>query len=171
MCLQTSAVTPWHGRNWEGDQIVHEPIIPASRTIPGTRRRYPIDIREFLTTTNNAVVNQKLGRLIDRLPPSDQARFRSRSRGSFDFRADAVLDYVGTLRYLRAANKAGRVRMHGFTLMKRSLKAVATAKIWRFCWQPCCWQPASAAIASASPWAPCKSSWPTARGRNTTIAG
>ncbi len=108
MCLQTSAVTPWHDRNWEGDQIVHEPIIPASRTIPGTRRRYPIDIREFLTTTNNAVVNRKLGRLIDRLPPTEQAHFRSRSRGSFDFRADAVLDYVGTLRYLRAANKAGR---------------------------------------------------------------
>jgi hypothetical protein len=108
MCLQTSAVTPWHDWNWSGDDIVHEPIIPASRTIPGTKRRYPIDIREFLTTTNNAVVNQKLGLLIDRLPPSDQARFRSHGRGSFDFRVDTVLDYVATLRYLRAANKAGR---------------------------------------------------------------
>ena len=76
MCLQTSAVTPWHDWNWSGDDIVHEPIIPASRTIPATKRRYPIDIREFLTTRNNAVVNQKLGLLIDRLSPSDQARFR-----------------------------------------------------------------------------------------------
>jgi hypothetical protein len=108
MCLQTSAVTPWHDWNWSGDEIVYEPIIPASRTVPGTKRRYPIDLREFLTTRNNAVVNQKLGLLIDRLPPSDQALFRSHARGSFDFRVDAVTAYVGTLRYLRAANKAGR---------------------------------------------------------------
>ncbi len=105
MCLQTSAVTPWHDWNWSGDEIVYEPIIPASRTIPGTKRRYPIDIREFLTTRNNAVVGQKLGLLIDRLPVAQQAHFRSHARGSFDFRVDAVLDYVGTLRYLRAANK------------------------------------------------------------------
>ncbi len=108
MCLQPSAILPWHEWNWNGDEIVYEPIIPASRTIPGTKQRYPIDIREFLTTRNNAVVNQKLGLLIDRLPASERARFRSHARGSFDFRVDAVLDYVGTLRYLRAANKAGR---------------------------------------------------------------
>src|ERR1035438_6327207 len=108
MCLQTSAVTPWQDWNWSGDEIVFEPIIPASRTVPGTKRRYPIDLREFLTTRNNAVVNHKLGLLIDRLPPSDQALFRSHARGSFDFRVDAVTAYVGTLRYLRAANKAGR---------------------------------------------------------------
>ncbi len=108
MCLQTSAVTPWHDWNWSGDEIVYQPIIPASRTIPGTKRRYPIDIREFLTTRDNAVVNQKLGLLIDRLPVADQAHFRSHARGSFDFRVDAVLDYVGTLRYRRAANKTGK---------------------------------------------------------------
>jgi hypothetical protein len=108
MCLQTSAILPWHDWNWSGDEIVYEPIIPASRTIPGTRRRYPIDIREFLTTTNNAVVHQKLGLLIDRLPPSARGSFRSHARGSFDFRVDSVLDYVATLRYLRAANKTGK---------------------------------------------------------------
>ena len=108
MCQQSSAVTPWHDWNWSGDEIVYEPIIPASRTIPGTKRRYPIDIREFLTTRNNAVVNQKLGLLIGRLPAAEQALFRSHARGSFDFRVDAVLDYAVTLQYLRAANKAGR---------------------------------------------------------------
>jgi hypothetical protein len=29
MCLQTSAVTPWHDWNWGGDEIVYEPIIAA----------------------------------------------------------------------------------------------------------------------------------------------
>lgn len=108
MCLQTSAVTPWHDWNWSGDEIVHDPIIPASRTIPHTNKQYPIDIREFLTTTNNAVVSQKLGELVGRLVPADQSRFRSHAQGSFDFRADAVLDYMGTLRYLPPAKKTGR---------------------------------------------------------------
>jgi hypothetical protein len=108
MCLQTSAITPWQDWNWSGDEIVYQPIIPASRTIPNTRRRYPIDIREYLTTTNNAVVNQRLGRLIDRLPAAGQARFRSHAQGSFDFRVDEVLEDVGTLRYKPAAKTTGR---------------------------------------------------------------
>jgi hypothetical protein len=102
MCLQTSAVKPWQGWNWSGDEIVHKPIIPASRTIPGTRRRYPIDIREFLTTTSNAVVSETLGTLIDDLPSAEQALFRSHARGSFDFRTDQVVRYVGRLGYRKS---------------------------------------------------------------------
>jgi hypothetical protein len=108
MCLQSSLVTPWDDWNWDGDEIVYKPIIPASRTIPNTRKRYPIDIREFLTTTDNAVVGDYLGRLVSRLPASDQSRFRSRSRGSFDFRADVILESFTKLRYLHQANQAGR---------------------------------------------------------------
>ena len=105
MCLQISLVKPWDDWNWDGDEIVHRPIIPASRTIPRTQKRYHVDIREFLTTTDNAVVSEKLGELIDSLPPSDQARFRSRSKGSFDFRADTILQSFSKLRYSRKANK------------------------------------------------------------------
>jgi hypothetical protein len=65
-----------------------EPDHPRSRTIPNTEKRYNIDIREFLTTTDNAVVREKLSEFVGELPAADQARFRSRSRGSFDFRAD-----------------------------------------------------------------------------------
>ena len=108
MCLQTSLIKPWDSWNWEGDEIVHRPIIPASRTIPNTKKRYPIDIREFLTTTDNAVVGEKLGELVQRLLPSDQACFRSRSKGSFDFRADTILQSFSKLKYLRKANKVGR---------------------------------------------------------------
>jgi hypothetical protein len=108
MCLQISLIKPWDSWNWEGDEIVHRPIIPASRTIPHTKKRYPIDIREFLTTTDNAVVGEKLGNLINSLSQSDQACFRSRSRGSFDFRAETILHSFSKLRYLRKANEVGR---------------------------------------------------------------
>src|SRR5436189_3485423 len=108
MCLQISLVKPWDSWNWEGDEIVHRPIIPASRTIPNKKNRYPIDIREFLTTTDNAVVSENLGELIQDLSTSDQACFRSHSKGSFDFRADTILQSFGHLRYLRKANKVGR---------------------------------------------------------------
>ena len=108
MCLQSSSVARWHSWNWSGDEIVHSPIVPASRTIPGKKKRYPIDIREFLTTTNNAVVHQSLDELIKSLPASEQSLFRSHSKGSFDFRADKVAQYVGQLRYLPNANVVQR---------------------------------------------------------------
>ena len=70
MCLQTSLVKSWDNWNWDGDEIVHLPIVPASRPIPGSKSksRYNIDIREYLTTTNNAVVNERLGEIIRQLP-------------------------------------------------------------------------------------------------------
>jgi hypothetical protein len=108
MCLQISLIKPWDEWNWNGDEIVYKPIIPASRTIPNTKKRYPIDIREYLTTTDNAVVAEKLGELVNGLTPSEQSLFRSRSKGSFDFRADTILQSFNKLRYLRKANKVGR---------------------------------------------------------------
>lgn len=107
--MQISSVRQWHSWNWAGDQIVHSPIITASRTIPGRgQKRFPIDIREFLTTANNAVVARQLGKIIEALPEADQALFRSHARGSFDFRVDTVVRFVGSLRYLPAANLSRR---------------------------------------------------------------
>lgn len=108
MCLQVSLIKPWDSWNWDGDEIVHRPIIPASRLVPGTKKRYPIDIREFLTTTDNAVVSEKLGELIDSLSPSGQSCFRSRSSGSFDFRADTIVQSFSTLRCSYKARKESR---------------------------------------------------------------
>src|ERR1039457_6335560 len=110
MCLQTSLVKSWNDWNWNGDEIVHLPIVPASRPIPGykTKKRYSIDIREYLTTTNNAVVGERLSAIIKKLPPDRQALFRSHSRNSFDFRADTVLESFRNLRYLSKANVTAR---------------------------------------------------------------
>ncbi len=107
MCLQVSSVLRWQAWNWSGDEIIHKPVIPACRPIPGPRKgkRYPIDIREYLTTANNAVVSEKLAGLIGKLPPAQQAQFRSHTRGSFDFRVDKIAQFLGTLRYLKSYNK------------------------------------------------------------------
>src|SRR5262249_43513014 len=94
MCMQKSAVLPWDSYNWSGDEIIPSPIIRASRPVPGTNKRYNIDIREFLTTTNNAVVHQYLDELIHGLPQDEQALFRSHSPGSFDLRTDKVVQFV-----------------------------------------------------------------------------
>ncbi len=110
MCFQTSLVKPWNDWNWNGDEIVHLPIVPASRPIPGskTKTRYKIDVREYLTTTNNAVVGERLVKIIEALPPDGQSRFRSKSPGSFDFRADTILESFRDLHYLSKANVTDR---------------------------------------------------------------
>ena len=110
MCFQTSLVKAWHDWNWNGDEIVHLPIVPASRVIPGSKikKRYPIDIREYLTTTNNAVVGKRLGDIVRKLSAGNQSLFRSHAAGSFDFRADTILESFSDLRYLANANITDR---------------------------------------------------------------
>ncbi len=108
MCLQISLVQPWNNWNWAGDEIVHQPIIPAARTIPNTKKRYSIDVREFLTTTDNAVVSEKLRGIVNQLTADEQSHFRSHAQGSFDFRADTIRQSFNQLHHWRNANKTGR---------------------------------------------------------------
>jgi hypothetical protein len=110
MCFQVSAIKRWNSWNWNGDEIVHLPIVPASRPIPGSKskKRYPIDIREYLTTTNNAVVAERLTGIVKHLPTDAQSCFRSKSRGSFDFRADTVLESFTDLRYISTPSISAR---------------------------------------------------------------
>ncbi|HEY6967044.1 MAG TPA: transglutaminase domain-containing protein [Burkholderiales bacterium] len=95
MCMQSSSVVPYQKWHWSGDEIVHESSIPASRPLPGRglRRRYPIDIREFLSIEGNAVVRRELGRLYRRLRGEERLRFLARAPGNFDFRAERVLRF------------------------------------------------------------------------------
>jgi hypothetical protein len=60
-------------------------VIPASRTVPGTKRaRYPIDIRGFLSIEGNAAVHAVLDRLRGRLTEAQRVQFDGRKRGDFD---------------------------------------------------------------------------------------
>ncbi|MBZ5589903.1 MAG: transglutaminase-like domain-containing protein [Acidobacteriia bacterium] len=105
--MQASAVRPYQCWHWAGDEIVQEPIIPASRKVPGSRKnRYEIDIREFLSTETNAVVRNRLRELASKLPTDEKVLFRSRTRGGFDLRARRIAEYVGGLAHLRRGRAA-----------------------------------------------------------------
>jgi hypothetical protein len=96
-------VRPYQRWHWAGDEIVHDPVIPASRVVPGTdKKHYPIDIREYLSIEGNAVIRHKLRALVRGLKGTGKARFLSRQRGAFDFRARTVAAYVGGLSYIPA---------------------------------------------------------------------
>lgn len=99
--MQASQVVPYQKWHWAGDEIVPNPVIPASRIVPGTKKaRYPIDIREYLSIQDNAVVRAELHRLLARLPAPEREPFFSSQPGHFDFRADKVVEHVGQLQYL-----------------------------------------------------------------------
>jgi len=85
--------------NWGGDEIVHDPVVPSHRPVPGRSQRrsdasYPIDPREFLVTDDNAVVGLALR---NEVVPSagEPTRMHSRAVGDFDYRADVVTRWVG----------------------------------------------------------------------------
>jgi hypothetical protein len=85
--------------NWEGDEIIHDPVVPSHRPVPGRSERrgnrsYPIDPREFLVTDNNAVVGRAMRTEV--VPSAGEpARMHSREVGTFDYRAEVVTRWVG----------------------------------------------------------------------------
>ena len=108
MCMQSSSVMPYQKWHWAGDEIVHESSVPASRPLPGVRlrKRYPIDIREFLSIEGNAVVRRELGALYRRLRGAERLRFLARERGNFDFRAERVLQFFRRrVRFIEAGGR------------------------------------------------------------------
>ncbi len=94
MCLTSTKVRHFRRWNWDGDQISPDTVIKAMRKTPNTRERYDIDIREFLGYNNSAVISRTMRNIVDGLSPEEQAFFRSRKPGSFDFRAQAVLRFL-----------------------------------------------------------------------------
>ena len=97
MCMQPNKIRPYQKWHWAGDEIVYEPVIPASRILPGTRtRKYPIDIRQFLSIQGNAVIREHIRRIYESLDLEDREVFNSRRRGAFDFRARKILNYIRT---------------------------------------------------------------------------
>ena len=94
MCLAVSNVRSEAQWNWDGDFVVHNPIIPASRYVPGTKKKYFVDIREFLTSENNAVMKQAIESIRGNLPASEKALFLSHEKGSFDFRLRKVTSFI-----------------------------------------------------------------------------
>lgn len=112
MCLQTTNIKGLSNWNWEGDQIVHDCIVPSSRPVVGIpgKRKYDIDVREFLVTERNEIMKRTIREDIKKhvlsQPGGDWEFFGSRREGSFDYRADVIRTYVSeTISY---EGKSGR---------------------------------------------------------------
>jgi hypothetical protein len=106
MCMQTTHVRPYQRWNWAGDEIVHNTAIPASRMLPGGKRKnYPIDIREYLSIEDNAVIRYHLDTLMKEQPASVRSDFASRNAGSFDLRSLKVTEYMSRFHYRWAARR------------------------------------------------------------------
>lgn len=100
MCMTQHTVTSLLHWNWEGDEIIHESIVPSSRPVVGIRakKEYDIDVREFLVSDKNEVmkrtIKEDLRSYVRTLPWAQWSLFESRSPGAFDHRADIVASYV-----------------------------------------------------------------------------
>ncbi len=64
MCFASSSVRDLSHWNWEDDHIIHECIVPSSRPVVGYLKghAYDIDVREFLITGRNEIVERTLSR-------------------------------------------------------------------------------------------------------------
>lgn len=111
MCFTLSKIVPHDRWNWDGDRILHECIVPASRPVPGyppKKSSYDIDVREFLVSERNEVMRKTLREDIKKFvlaaPGANWDLFQTRSEGSFDHRAHLIAAFVSE----RIAYKAAR---------------------------------------------------------------
>jgi hypothetical protein len=105
MCLQTSSIRPYQKWNWNGSEIVFDTSIPVSRklTMGGkTITKFPVDIREFITIENNAVIKKALNKIISVLPSEEQVKFYKNEKSNFDFRVRKCQEYLKTIKYTDA---------------------------------------------------------------------
>jgi hypothetical protein len=105
MCFAPSNIRNLSKWNWDGDVIIQQPIVPSGRPIVGapSQKPYPIDVREFLVSSHNAVMGRVLHLDIPRYLRKQggrAARFRERIPGSFDYRAAVITNFVAdTIKY------------------------------------------------------------------------
>jgi hypothetical protein len=102
MCLTHPVAQGLNRWNWDGDEILFDAVVPASRRPIGRNHgpAYDIDVREFLVSENNAVVRRELG---EKLPTflleqgADPETFRVRKAYVFDQRAHLLAAYVASI--------------------------------------------------------------------------
>ncbi|MGC4067000.1 MAG: transglutaminase-like domain-containing protein [Polyangiaceae bacterium] len=95
MCMRTTSVLGTGIWNWAGDDVVFDHIVPSHRRAANTNVSYQVDIRQFLTTKNNAVIRRAMDEAVRELDsPSDRELFFSRSRGAFDHRVIVLTAFV-----------------------------------------------------------------------------
>jgi hypothetical protein len=96
--MNFSGISNW---NWEGDEMIHESIVPSARPIVGQSKdiQYNIDIREFLITEDNEVMKRTLNDDLKKFAAEHPKwikldLFNSRDKGSFDHRANVISAFI-----------------------------------------------------------------------------
>ena len=110
MCLESCAVSGISSGIWENAEVVFDVVLPSQRPVVGGKRNYDIDVREFLVTSNNAVVARTIERdllpFAAKLEKDGAEQFRRRGPGAFDFRARVIVGWV--LEHVAYRSKRGR---------------------------------------------------------------
>lgn len=98
MCFDRSLSRELARWNWDGDVIVHDPVVPSHRAVVGkakaARSGYPIDVRGYLLDAQNGVLGRALDGPIRALAGKGAHHLRSQARRSFDFRAAVIARYM-----------------------------------------------------------------------------
>lgn len=100
MCMAQSNIKGLDIYNWDGDEIVHECIVPSHRSVSGfsEKKNYNIDVREFLVSEKNElmrrVLREDMKKFIKRELHGEWNFFRSRDEGSFDYRANVIAAFI-----------------------------------------------------------------------------
>ncbi len=99
MCLGNARVQGLRRWNWDGERIIHESIVPSSRPVVGRKTGgYDIDVREFLVSEKNATMRRTLEKdiksFIETMAGASWEFFCSRDVGSFDLRANVIIQFV-----------------------------------------------------------------------------
>lgn len=119
--MRSSQVLPYQRWNWAGDEIVPNSTIPARRPIAGVKKRtsWHLDVRRYLTSSNNSVTSGVMHDIVKALPREQQDLFRSRTEGAFDFRRECVVTWFRRFRYIagKRKNEAWRLPEETLALM------------------------------------------------------
>jgi hypothetical protein len=106
MCRTHQHISNSGSWNWNGSIIEPETSLKRCRKVTGTNTFYNVDIREFLTSTDNRIIRKKLEEISNKLPPAHKDKFLSRKEGSFDFRVDVIKEYVSKhIEYFRSSHQ------------------------------------------------------------------
>lgn len=107
MCFGQSTIVGLNRYNWDGERIYFDPIVPSHRAVIGktAKTTYELDVREFLTANNNAVIRKVIEQDVFDYAKSigaDLSLLAKRGDGGFDFRAMIIAQFVGnTIKYHR----------------------------------------------------------------------
>ncbi|TAL67846.1 MAG: transglutaminase domain-containing protein [Bacteroidetes bacterium] len=111
MCLVSGTIVNVSKWNWDGDHIVHDCTVPSARNVIGSRKKYPLDIREFLVSEKNSVMSNTLRedfpKFLKRYYSDRSGKkysfFESKQEGSFDFKVKVITNFVSqNIAYLPA---------------------------------------------------------------------